>query len=123
MPIVQGSFCVFASGCVCAILGLSFPAASRAGVSHGTRELPGSTLPPPLCSTLVSGLPGAARTVDLLPWTSPLHEKTKQSIRQSHDFPFVFIEEEERLGFAFLILKVEYLVKPLALLPKRLHNI
>ena len=124
LPIVQGSFCVFVSGCVCAILGLSFPAASRAGVSHGTRELPGSTLPPPLCSTLVSGLPGAARTVALLPWPSfPLHEKTKQSVRQIHNFLFVFIEEEECLLFAFLIIRVEYLVKPLELLSQRLHNI
>ena len=70
LPTVQGSSCVSSSGCACAILGLSFPVASRAGVFHGTRELPGSTLPPPLCSTLVSGLSGAARTVGLFPYPS-----------------------------------------------------
>lgn len=46
LPTAQGSSCVSSSGCACAILGLSFPVASRAGVFHGTRELPGSTLPP-----------------------------------------------------------------------------
>lgn len=61
LPTAQGSSCVFVSGCACAILGLSFLAASRAGVFHGTRELPGFTLPHALCSTLVPGLSGAAR--------------------------------------------------------------
>lgn len=58
------------SGCVCAILGLSFSAARRTGVFHGTQELPGSMLPPRLCSTLVSGLSGAPRTVILFLYLS-----------------------------------------------------
>lgn len=47
----------------------------------------------------------------------------KQSVRQIHNFLFVFTEEDECLIFAFLMISVEYLVKALELLSQRLRNI
>lgn len=60
LPAIQGSSCVFVSGCAGAILGLSFLAAGRAGVFHGTRELPG-----PCCLAL--GAPHLCRDCLALP--------------------------------------------------------
>lgn len=103
-----GSSCVLVSGCACAILRLSFLAASRAGVLHGTTELPASTLPPALCSTLGSALPAAARNaVYSSTLLSPLHERWS-NLSDRSTILFVFRREGELLIFVFLIFKVEY---------------
>lgn len=47
-----------------------------------------------------------------------------QSVRQSQNFLFVFIGEEEFLIFVFLILKVEYPINPLwKCFPQRLNDV
>lgn len=124
LPAVQGSSCVFVSGCAGAILGLSFLAASRAGVFHGTRELPGaaSRLLLHTCVGAVWRCQTCSFYFSIFPF--PLQEKTEPSVRQIHSFLPVLIEEGERLTFVFLIWKVEHLVNPLwKRLPGRLDNI
>ena len=94
-----GEFLCFVSGSASAILGLSFPAASRAGVFRGPRMLPGSTLPPVLCSTLgFLVLPELEFYFSIFPF--PLREKMKPSVRPSHHLQSVFMGKNFRSAFS-----------------------